>query len=208
MVSKAKRQAALEYARQSLSELFLQVADTGQFFSVHDLKVLAHLDKLEELAAPASLLYQDSPYRAHLRLLIKATLRDPAAFDALGLLAARCMDANEPMADELRRFAADVLRGRILPPTRRGAPPVHPARNAMIHGLLLDLVDRFGVTPMRNKGAPSGDSACDIVAEAMPREARLPKSYSQIEAIWLHGERMDRDAENDPADRSHPLAGT
>lgn len=201
MVSKAKRQAAIEYARQELPRLLGATSNLKSGFSAHDQKVADDLRWLANCASPRPSLSEESPYRVHLRLLIENAPQDAGAFDALALLAARSIDADEPMADELRRFAADVLRRRIQPPATRGAPPVHPARNALIHGLLLDIVDRFQVTPMRNKGAASGDSACDIVAEAMPRKARLPKSYSQIEAIWLQGERADREAEDDAADQ-------
>lgn len=176
--------------------------------SVHDQKVADHLRWLVEGASPGLSLSEGYPYRARLRLLIKEAARDEAAFDALGLHAARSIDADAPMVEELRRFAAEVLRRRIQPPATRGAPPIHPARDALIHGLLLDIVDRFEVTPMRNKGAASGDSACDIVAEAMPRKARLPKSYSQVEAIWLQGERADREAQDDPVDRYSPTTGS
>lgn len=175
------------------------VAKMEQEFSVYHQQVTEHLGKFDELPdlaiCPGD---EDVPRRIYLRSLIEDASRDPAAFEALGLLAARVIDAGDPMPDELRQFAVGVLRGHIQPPVSRGAPPVPPARNVLIHALLMDIVDQFGVTPMRNKGATIGDSACDIVAEAMPREARLPKSYSQIEAIWLRGQRADLEAEDNP----------
>lgn len=200
MVSKAQRQAAVEYARQELPRLLHAATNLKNSFSAHDQKVADNLRRLEDCASLGPSLPEDSPYHVYLRLLIEDASRDPAAFEVLALLAARAIDAGEPMAKELRKFAVDVLREQIQSPIARGAPPIHSARNTLIHALLLDIVDRFEVTPTRNKGASSGDSACDIVAETMPRKARLPKSYSQIEAIWLQGERTDREEEADPAD--------
>lgn len=205
MVSKAVRHAAVECARQELPELFRQLSRVEQILSPHDQKVVAHVEKLEDLAAlTRSLCDANSPYRAHLGLLIKDAPQDPAAFDALALLAAAAIDADQPMAEELKRFAADALRRRIRPPVARGAPPTHPARNAVIYGLLREIVDRFGVTPTCNKSSVSRDSACDIVAEAMPNGVRRPKSYNQLEALWLRGERADREAEDDPANPYPP----
>lgn len=133
MVSKAKRQAAIEYARQELSVFLHSVAKMEQVFSVHHQQVTENIrifDELPDLAI--SLDDEDAPRRIYLRLLIEDASRDPAAFESLGLLAARAIDAGDPIPDELRKFAVDVLRGQIQSPIARGAPPVHPARNEQV----------------------------------------------------------------------------
>ena len=42
----------------------------------------------------------------------------------------------------------------------------------------------------RGKGSLDATSACDILTEAMPRRARLPKSYGAIERIFLNGNKV------------------
>lgn len=120
-----------------------------------------------------------------------AAVTRPVAHRALSIHAAKLISKYGVMIPQLRIFVTEVLRGELERPSERGTPKVHPSRNRILYALLLEIVDRFGVPPTRNKATPAGMSACDIVAEAMPNDARLPKTYSVLEQIWLAGPREE-----------------
>lgn len=232
---KGKRAAALAYARKELAVILAHVAAIENELPAPELELAEVLERLEDLHAEEPPLDPDrqeelslyrlgqawhaglapsgykpdvSPYVAEVESLIATATGNLVAYETLGFHSANLISNNHPMIPQLRTFVVEVLQGNRTRPSIRGAPRLHPSRDALFHALVGDIADRFGLTPTRNKGAVSGDSACDIVAEAMPYDARLPKKYGGIETIWLHGERMARTADAAPADRSPSAAET
>ncbi|SFP01048.1 hypothetical protein SAMN04244567_03611 [Paracoccus pantotrophus] len=199
MPSETDQQVAIGYARKEIGECLRRLAFIEKEASAQDQKVVDYLDQLEAFSTGAAA-QNDwlSPYRDRIRFLADRAVKERAAFDALRLHASEAIRVDRPMADELRQFAAGVLSGAVQPPPLRGAPAIHPTRDRLIHALVTEIVERFGLAPTRNRETASHASACDIVARAMPRKARLPKTYSGIEAIWLRGQREERVVGDDP----------
>lgn len=145
---------------------------------------------IQGLAWPGSI-PKLSPYEAKIESLVAASATSRVAYEALCHHSANLCSSCCVIIPQLRLFMVEVLRGERERPSRRGTPKVHPSRNQILYALLVDIVDRFDVSPTRNKATPSGISACDIVAEAMPNDPRLPKSQSALEQIWLEGPRNE-----------------
>lgn len=214
---KDAREAAVAYARKELAAIFAQVADIEKELSSQEYELVELLTRLEDLHAEEPPLAADrqedlvhyefnramrrgltlsehvpkvSPYVAQIERLIAYASSNIVAYRALGFHSANLISENHVMVPQLRIFVAEVLRGHCTEPSPRGAPKLHPSRDRILQALLTDIAERFGLTPTRNK-ASATISACDIVAEAMPNKARLPKSYVALERIWLRGQRED-----------------
>lgn len=212
--------AAVAFTRKELADLLEQLAHIEKMFPAEQYVYLLHLLRLKNLHAEEPVLQPDaqeelwrfelsrawrqgyalpgsvpklSPYVAEVEKSIEAAATKPAAYEALSDHAANLISDNCVMIPQLRIFVTEVLRRERQRPPARGTPKVHPSRNPLLHALLLDIVDRFKVTPTRNKAATAGVSACDILAEAMPNDPRLPKSYAALERIWIHGPREDKE---------------
>lgn len=215
---KVTREAAVAYARKELTAILAHVAEIEDELPTQDHELAKLLIRLEDLhaeepplfaesqedparykfgramregRAPSEYIPNVSPYVAQIEGLIAAAANSLVAHRALGIHAANFISENRVMLPQLRLFAAEVIRGHCPEPSGLGTPKVHPSRDALFYALLVDTVDRFGVTPTRNK-ASAAMSACDIVAEAMPKKTRLPKSYGALERIWLEGQREGR----------------
>lgn len=213
---------AVAWARERLDEIFAAVALNETYASRFDMDLLEELDRLNELAAsdtswveearalgplvteewmraskalavPGSNSDSAGPYVIRLRQVVSAAARERVAFDALRLHAANLEDSNTPRCYELRAFVSDVLRDIRTRPAALGGPMIHRSRDPLIHALLNDIVERYSVTPTRNRATTNRMSACDILAEAMPNKARLPKSFCALQRIWLEGEKAWRD---------------
>lgn len=210
---------AVAWTRERLDEVFAAVALNETYASKFEMDLVEELDRLNELAAsdtswvedakvlrslvteeltrawraglavPGSTSGSAGPYVTHLRKVLSKAARERVAFDALRFHAAGLDDTNTPRCYELRTFVNDVLRDIRTRPAALGGPKVHRSRDALIHALVYDISERYSVTPTRNRETASPTSACDIVAEAMPNKARLPKSYAALERIWQEGER-------------------
>jgi hypothetical protein len=219
-IGRADWTAAVAFARKELTELLEQLAHIEKTFPAEQYAYLMHLLRLKNLHSEEPVLQPDaqeelwryklsramrrglaspdsvpkvSPYEAEVEKLIEAAARKPAAYEALSDHAAKLISDNHVMIPQLRIFVTEVLRRERKRPPARGTPKVHPSRNPLLYSLLLDIVARFRVTPTRNKAATAGTSACDIVAEAMPNDPRLPKSYIALERIWINGPRDERE---------------
>lgn len=138
-------------------------------------------------------IFPSSPYVAEVEKMIEAAAKKPAAYEALSDHAAKLISDNHVMIPQLRIFVTEVLRRERQRPPARGTPKVHPSRDPLLYALLVDVADRFRVTPTRNKATPASVSACDILAEAMPNDPRLPKSYIALERIWINGPRDEEE---------------
>lgn len=209
---------AVIYAREQLDEVFTALDEIGATMSPHDMdvsEILTHLNKLSvsdlswvsEAQALSDLVTEGrdharrraqstsgspssglGPYILRLRSVLLEAAEEPAAFDAARHHAAKLLSNNMPMCYELKSFACGVLRDEVSRPVNK-KPKVHEARDAILYGLLFDITDRFAVKPTRNRASVDRMSACDILAEAMPNKANLPKSYSSLERIWFEGQR-------------------
>jgi len=129
-------------------------------------------------------------YVRHLTHMVQLARKDADCFDALRRHAADFAERGDAMPFELRSFVACVLRDDLVRPSRRGSPKSPFYRDILLYALLKDIIARFGVKATRGKGSLDATSACDILAEAMPRRARLPKSYGAIERIFLNGNKV------------------
>ena len=213
---------AVASTRERLEEIFEAVALNESYASKFEMDLVEELDRLRELAASDTSWLEEAralgplvseerrrawkaglalpgrssesagPYVTYLRQVLSAASRERVAFDALRLHAASLDEANTPRCYELRTFVNDVLRDIRTRPAALGGPKVHRSRDALIHALIYDIAEQYSVTPTRNRATASPTSACDIVAEAMPNKARLPKSYAALERIWQEGERALR----------------
>lgn len=129
------------------------------------------------------------PYIGCLKYFLALALNAADYFDALRLHAARFMDRGDPLPFELQKFVTDVLKDKIVRPTRRGRPALGEARNIVLHALIVEVCERYNVKGMRERAWPDPRSACDIVAVAMWRQSRSPAEYDRIEKIFLAGNR-------------------
>lgn len=215
---KITREAAVAYARKELMAILAHVAEIENELPAQEHELTELLIRLEDLHAgephiladkreelvryefncsmrkgltPSEYVPNVSPYVAHIESLIDAAANDLVAYKALSIHSANLIGENHVMIPQLRLFVVEVMRGQRTEPSARGAPKLHPSRDRILHALLMDIAERFGLRPTRNK-ASAAISACDIVAEAMPKNARLPKSYVALERIWFRGQRKDR----------------
>jgi len=216
-MNKTGHDKAVAWAREELAEIFVQLkrieASTSQsgidvFALVEQLNSLAHSDGswVAEAARMGDLAEEElrrawragiapddhaslgrTPYLKYLTYMVKLAVRNVECFDALRRHAAGFVDRGDVMPFELRSFLTKILRDDVLRPVRRGSPKIHEARDILLHALLHDIMERFQVTGMRGRAASETTSACDILAEAMPRRPRLPKSYGAVERILLKG---------------------
>jgi len=216
-MEKIERVRAVAWTREQLDEIFVELKRIEATISLSDIDVLALVEQLNALAGSdgswgadaartgalmdeelrrawrAGLAPDDhvpagrSPYLRHLTHMVQLAGRNVECFDALRLHAAGFVDRGDAMPFELRLFVARVLRDDMLRPVRRGSPKINTARDFFLHALLHEIMERFSVTGMRGREASERTSACDILAEAMPRRPRLPKSYGAIERILLKG---------------------
>lgn len=223
---------AVTYAREQLETAFREIKKIESIMSRHEMDILGTLARLNELcASDTSWLAEaralsdlnteeraraakngfslsdspsdgDGPYISRLKDVLSDATRDPAAFDAVRLHAAKLMSSDIPLCYELKSFACDVFRDEVARPADK-KPKLHEARNAIFHALIFDLAERFDVKPTRNRVSFDRKSACDILAEAMPNKAGLPKGYASLERIWFQGERAwERECSGEELDLS------
>lgn len=212
-------EAAVAYARQELPVILATVATIERELSAPEYALTELLVQLEDLHSekahevacmqkrlvghelkrawhmglmPSEHELKVPPYVAQIERLITAAASSLEATQALGIHAASLISDDSRMIPQLRQFVTEVLRGTRTPPSRLGAPELPPSRDRLLHGLLTDIVERFGCPPTRNRASVEAMSACDIVAEAIPNDAGLPKSYVSLERIWLAGQREER----------------
>lgn len=204
---------AVAWTRERLEEVFAAVAVNETYASKFEMDLVEELDRLNELAAsdtswieearvlgslvteelrrvwkaglavPGSTSDSAGPYVTHLRKVLSAAAKERVAFDALRFHAASLDDASIPRCYELRTFVNDVLRDIRTRPAALGGPKLQGSRDALIHALLHDITERYSVYPTCNRATSDQISACDIVSEAMPNKARLPKSCAALESI-------------------------
>ena len=214
----AKWKNAVAYARTELEKAFTAIEEIEDIMPRHDMDVLEQLTHLNKLSASdvswieearalgdlvaedrartrrRGLSFSDSPrdstgaYVTYIRTVLSAAAKDPVAFDAARIHAAKLMSDNRPLCYELKSFACGFLRNEVARPVDK-KPKLHTARNAILHALIFDLANRFAVKPTKNRASTGQISACDILAEAMPKKADLPKSSSALERIWFEGEK-------------------
>ncbi|CAM3302754.1 hypothetical protein PANO111632_13155 [Paracoccus nototheniae] len=209
---------AVKYARERLDEALADISEIESIMTRHDMDVLRILARLGQLCASDKSWVAEAqrigdlvaegfahafrrglspsdnprdgagPYIGYLLEILSASARDPAAFDAMRFHAANLLSSNIPHCYELKIFTTGVLRDEIVRPSG-GRRKLHKARDAIFHAIISDLADHFAVRPTKNRASSGHISACDILAEAMPSKANLPKSYSALERIWFHGEK-------------------
>lgn len=210
---------AVTYARKELAEIFAGLAHINTLLPARAAELEEQLTRLAELHAkeppialksqenlehyllrrtfcegltPSDLLPTLTPYVAYVENLISLATSKQIAYQALGIHAATLISDNRGMIPQLRIFVTEILRGKRTKPSARGTPKIHPSRDRMIYDLLGKIVVKFPVTPTRNKSSTSPNSACDIVAEAMPKEPQRPKTYAALERIWTKGQMEER----------------
>jgi hypothetical protein len=130
-----------------------------------------------------------SPYIAKIEHMIETSTRCSVTYQALRSHGASLLGSDLEICPQLRIFMNEVLRGQRMPPLTLGAPKVSPGRDPVIYAIMVDICLGFCVSPTRNKASASRESACDILAAAMPRAGRLPKTYGSLERIWIKGQR-------------------
>ena len=210
---------AVTYARMELAEIFAGLAQIHRILPAREAELETQLTRLAELHAkeppialksqenledyvlrrtvsdgltPSDLIPTLSPYVVCVDSLISLATSKQIAYQALGIHAANLISENRGMIPQLRIFVTEILRGKRTKPSARGTPKIHPSRDRMIYALLVEIVDKYDVTPTRNKSSASANSACDIVAEAMPNEPQRPKTYAALERIWINGQMEER----------------
>jgi hypothetical protein len=201
------------WTRAGLDEA-LRSGGVAEGTTPEDEKLLEIMDRLDELHAdtkpqgmeqtPPSLLADDltnawhgglapddhvakplDGYEALLAELIDTAGTDPIRFEALRLHGANLIDDGTWPVPALRGFIVAVLRDAVRAPVKPGRSPEIRARNILIAAVIQDVVDEYGLTPMRNEGPSAGQSACDAVAEAMRSMRLRPNSYDRIRKLWL-----------------------
>lgn len=124
-------------------------------------------------------------YEVLLAELIDTAATDPISFAALQLHGANLIYDGTWPVPALRRFIVAFLRHEVQAPGKLGRPPKILAGNILIAAVIQDVVDTFGLTPMRNEATSKAQSACDAVAEAMRSMRLRPTSYDRIRKLWL-----------------------
>jgi hypothetical protein len=138
--------------------------------------------------APDGTKRQSPPaYVRQLEELARMAPRDRPRYDALCLHACAWIDDDPRMPHELKVFVQGHLRRGLERRGRRGVSKNNAARDGYLCELIHEIAERFGVTKTRARKGRNVTSACDILAAAMPREARLPKSYIALQRILLKG---------------------
>lgn len=221
---------AVAYARSELGNILHEIEEIEGSMSRHQMDVLKILENLSRLSttdlswqqeaqALGGLVREDlkrarrrglaqegisnensGSYLSFVTTVISDAAKNPAAFNAAEIHAANLISTNTPLCYELRTFVCDVLRRTIECPGGR-KPRVHPVRDAVLYAFICDLAERFKVRPTKNSASHHLICACDILAEAMPNRADLPKSPSSLQRIWLQGKRNEQsELEDDQLD--------
>ncbi|MDZ4134248.1 MAG: hypothetical protein U1D06_01460, partial [Paracoccaceae bacterium] len=171
---------AVTYARMELTEIFAGLAHINTLLPAKAAELEEQLTKLAELhakeppialksqekleyyllrrayndgLAPSDHILSPSPYVVCVERLISLATSRQIAYQALGTHAATLISDNLGMIPQLRIFVTEILRGKLTKPSARGTPKIHPSRDRMIYALLLEIVDKFGVTPTRAKSS-------------------------------------------------------
>ena len=114
--------------------------------------------------------------------------REIVYWNALHLLAAERLRNNLPLGNSFRRWIADVLDEKRIPPRNPGRPRSATfGRDLNIVIAIMVLRDVYGMKPTRND-ASAPVSACDAVAAALADEVHL--SYKTVASIWQRREKL------------------
>lgn len=120
------------------------------------------------------------------RLIARAASGDAVAFGLLCIVAARFVEAGCAMPERLRKYIADFLFSQPKAAgesRRRGpAPYGNHTRNFYIACTIHHIV-KEGFKPTRNRATTEVESACSIVAKALPKIG-VHLSESAVEKIW------------------------
>ncbi|WP_234853272.1 hypothetical protein [Paracoccus everestensis] len=138
----------------------------------------------EELASVGDVDELHSPYISELRNMLSKATHERGAFEAVSRHAADLRALGLPWCAELEEFVLAGLWRKMVRPAARRRGQTHPVRDNIICLILGELVQGFGVTLTRNEGSSDRQSACDILAAAMPKGARFPKTYVAVKRIW------------------------
>lgn len=133
----------------------------------------------------------ESPFIRALHDHIPRAERSRYVYEALCSLGAGMVSDGQRMPFELRDFICKVLRNEIKRPRKTGRPKNLSQRDRFYYFVIDQISMDFGVSPTRNRASSHRDSACDIVAEAMPREGNRPDTYDSLVRIWAKGRKED-----------------
>ena len=90
-------------------------------------------------------------YEALVEELIDKAKTDPVSFDALRHHGANLLSKGLWPVFPLRRFLDEILRDNIKPPVKPGRRKQVRARTILIAAVTQGVMDKFGLTPMRNE---------------------------------------------------------
>lgn len=130
---------------------------------------------------------------SHEPLLLQAAESDRDSYDAALLRAQWLLLDERPLSRPFRNFLANVLAGNIKPKGKSGARSTdqsHQAKNQVI-AITIDKLRREGFGATAQDAADYGESACDIVANAMTRLKKRPSSYQKVYEIYKKTIRVD-----------------
>jgi hypothetical protein len=115
--------------------------------------------------------------------LIAGAEANLVAFQAILLGVASEVEKGAELHPKLRKWIAEYLRGRILPPPKgKGRGESTGLHNIIAHAVA-DLVES-GMRPTRNDEGPAF-SACDAVANALTQLSLSPPTFHGVKRVWI-----------------------
>lgn len=115
--------------------------------------------------------------------LIEQAQSDKAAHDACRLIFETQLARCEAVPPELGRWVLSAKR------PRKGAHKNKPRDRAIVNAVRW--LAAQGIAPTRNDQSSHGESACDIVAEAMAAADRFI-SYDSVKQVWKNAEPWEK----------------